>query len=90
MKDHDPPFPRPTGEACQVPPLPLGLSVLPLTDPIMERFARIRFDLRRAGNLIPDMDLLIATTAVTHGLTLMTRNVRHFQRIPDLALNRPS
>jgi predicted nucleic acid-binding protein len=33
------------------------------------------------------MDLLIAATAVHHGLTLVTRNLRHFQRIPNLQLH---
>ncbi|HEY1335864.1 MAG TPA: type II toxin-antitoxin system VapC family toxin, partial [Bryobacteraceae bacterium] len=39
------------------------LAVLSLDDPIMERFARIRAELRRRGQLIPDLDLLIAATA---------------------------
>lgn len=52
----------------------------------MERFAGIRGDLRRRGQLIPDLDLLIAATALHHDLTLLTRNVRHFDRIPELRL----
>lgn len=60
--------------------------VLPLTDPIMERFAQLRSQLRRQGNLIPDFDLLIAATAVTHDLTLLTFNQRHFSRIPGVRL----
>jgi predicted nucleic acid-binding protein len=32
--------------------------------------------------LILDMDLLIASSAIHHDLTLMTRNVRHFRRFP--------
>ena len=38
---------------------------IPLSDPIMEIFARTRAQLRRTGQLIPDMDLLIAGTAIT-------------------------
>lgn len=60
-----------------------GLIVLGLTDPIMDVFARTRLQLRRQGLLIPDFDLLIAATALTFDLTLMTRNRRHFSRIPD-------
>lgn len=60
--------------------------VLPLTDPIMERFARLRSHLRRQRNLIPDFDLLFAATAVEHDLTLLTFNQRHFTRIPGLRL----
>ena len=30
--------------------------------------------------------LLIAATAIHHNLILVTRNVKHFQRVPDLKL----
>lgn len=63
-------------------------TMLPLTDPVMERFARTRAYLRRTGQLIPDLDLLIAATAVHHDLELLTRNLRHFRRVPDLSLYR--
>ena len=61
-----------------------------LTDPIMEIFGRTRSELRRTGRLIPDLDLLIAATAVQHDLILLTRNLRHFARIPDLQLYLPN
>jgi tRNA(fMet)-specific endonuclease VapC len=61
-------------------------AILPVSDPIAERFAGLRAFLRPAGQLIPDMDLLIAATALQHDLTLLTRNVRHFSRIPGLRL----
>ena len=65
----------------------LGLyAILPLTDSIIERFARLRAYLRLQGQRIPDMDLLIAATALDHDLTLVTRNFRHFERIPNLTL----
>ena len=63
-----------------------GHVILGLTDPIMQVFARTRSTLRRSGQLIPDMDLLIASTAIVHDLTLITRNLRHFRRISDLKL----
>ena len=65
-------------------------ALLPVTDRIVERFARQRAALRRQGQLIPDMDLLIAATALEENLTLVTRNLRHFDRIPDLRLYQPS
>jgi tRNA(fMet)-specific endonuclease VapC len=64
-------------------------AILPLTDPIVERFARLRAALRQQGMPIPDMDLLIAATALEEDLALLTRNVRHFERIPDLQLYQP-
>lgn len=64
------------------------LALLELDDPIMERFARIRAHLRRQGRLIPDLDLLIAATALHYDLILLTRNVRHFSRISELTIYR--
>ena len=62
------------------------IDVIPLNRPIMRRFAQIRGQLRAQGNLITDRDLLIAVTAIHHELTLVTRNTRHFQRVPGLSL----
>lgn len=53
---------------------------------VMRRFAELRVSLRRSGQLIPDFDLLIGATAVEHDLPLITRNLRHNQRIPGLTL----
>lgn len=63
-----------------------GYAVLNLSEPIMELFGRNRALLRRQGQRIPDLDLLIASTALAHDLTLVTRNRRHFERIPSLRL----
>jgi predicted nucleic acid-binding protein len=62
---------------------------LPLNDPIAERFARMRAALRRQGQFIPDTDLLIAATALAEELPLITRNIRHFERIPEPRLHQP-
>src|SRR6266852_3202311 len=64
--------------------------ILPLTQPIMQQFARIRGELRRTGKIIGDFDILIASTAIQHHLTLLTRNIRDYQRIPDLKLYQAS
>ncbi len=50
------------------------------------RFGQERGRLRAAGQLIDDTDLLIGATALTHGLTLLTNNRRHFERLAALAL----
>jgi tRNA(fMet)-specific endonuclease VapC len=57
------------------------VDVLPLNRSIIKRFARIRGELRRQGQLIGDPDLLIAATALDHDLIVITRNTRHFARI---------
>lgn len=60
------------------------VEVLPLNRQIMKRFARIRGQLRRQGQLIGDPDILIAATTLHYGLVLVTRNRKDFQRIPNL------
>lgn len=68
----------------------LEVDVLPLSRAIMQRFAQVRGDLRRRGQLIGDTDILIAATAIQHDLTLLTRNTRHFERIANLKLYQPN
>src|SRR5215207_6438952 len=62
------------------------VGVLPLNQQIVEDFARIRGTLRAQGQLIGDLDLLIAATALHHDLILVTRNLNHFRRISNLKL----
>jgi predicted nucleic acid-binding protein len=64
-----------------------GKIILPLTQPIMERSAHIRGSLPRpVRQQIGDLDILIAATCLEHNLTLLTRNLKDFQHIPDLKL----
>jgi len=59
-------------------------QVLPLTDSIIVQAATIYADLHRRGDLISDADILIAATAIRHGLAIVTNNEAHFRRIRDL------
>lgn len=62
-----------------------GMSrVLAVTDPIIVRAATVYADLHRRGELIGDADILIAATAISHGLAVVTNNEAHFRRIRDL------
>jgi tRNA(fMet)-specific endonuclease VapC len=68
-----------------------GKAVLPLTQPIMERFAQIRGGLPRpVRQQIGDLDILIAATCLEHNLTLLSRNLKDFQQIPGLKLYQPN
>jgi len=67
-----------------------SVEVVPLNRSIMQRFGRIRGDLRRQGQLIGDPDILIAATALYYDLILLTRNQKHFQRIPLLKAQFPT
>ena len=42
--------------------------------------------LKSIGRLQGDFDLLIGSTAAAHGLTLVTRNTRHFADLTNLPL----
>lgn len=63
-----------------------ALVVLDVTTSIADIWAEVRGRLRSLGRLVPDNDLIIAATALRFGLTLATRNVRHFSRIAQLDL----
>jgi tRNA(fMet)-specific endonuclease VapC len=60
--------------------------IVPLADPILDLAAQLYADLYRLGQLIDDADILIAATALVHGYRLITDNVRHFARIPNLTV----
>jgi len=60
--------------------------LLPITQSVVETFASIRSDLQLAGLPLDDMDLLIAATSMSHNLTLVTNNEKHFSRVPGLSL----
>lgn len=65
---------------------PPGPQVLGIDEPAAEQFGRLKAFLRRAGRPIGDIDLFIAGVAVRHGLTVVTNNTGHFERISDLPL----
>ena len=60
------------------------LSVLPFDEPADEHYADIRAALGRAGTPIGSNDLFIAAHARSRGLTLVTHNLREFERVPGL------
>ena len=51
-----------------------------------EVYGKLRSNLEATGNRLDDMDLLIASTALEHKLTLVTNNTRHFSRVVNLDL----
>ena len=59
---------------------------LPLDRAGAETAARIRSELERQGKPIGPYDLLIAGQAVADDLTLVTNNVREYQRVSGLKL----
>jgi predicted nucleic acid-binding protein len=63
-----------------------GVDVLAVTLPVAELWGDLRGLLRSTGRRLDDNDLLIAATAMELGLCLVSRNVKHFARVPGLDL----
>ena len=65
-----------------------GYEVVQLDDDICRIFPRERGSLKEVGTPICDLDLLIGSTALRHGVTLLTNNRRYFDRLSGLNLLR--
>lgn len=59
--------------------------ILPIDTRVADRWGRL---VAQAGRPLPAIDSLLAATALTHGLTLITRNLKDFQH-PDLLVVDP-
>ena len=64
--------------------LPPNLPALPFDRVAARRYGEVRAELERRGTPLGDADLRIGAIALARDLTVVTGNVRHFQRIPDL------
>jgi tRNA(fMet)-specific endonuclease VapC len=51
--------------------------------------ARVGAFLLDAGRPMAQHDLMIAATAIAHGYAMLTHNLRHFGRVPGLAVEAP-
>ena len=60
------------------------LAILDWTNEVSHHYARIRSELERSGKPIGDMDLLIASHAVSQGMIVVTNNLKHFSNVPGL------
>lgn len=48
---------------------------------------RVSAELIASGKPIGDLDTMIAACAIAHGGLLVTRNVKHFQRVPGIRMH---
>lgn len=69
-------------EATLLPNLP----ILPFDAAAAYYYGEVRAQLARQGTLLGEADLRIAAIALAQGFTVVTGNVRHFQRVPGLAV----
>jgi predicted nucleic acid-binding protein len=62
-----------------------SFAVLNIDNSTIETYCEIYNELKKEGNQLPDADLLIASTAISHQLPLETKD-KHFQRLEKFKL----
>lgn len=71
-------------EDSRIVALERSLSFLALTATTSKIYAVLARRLRMQGQMIGSNDLWIGAASIEHSLPLITRNVEHFKRLPDL------
>ena len=63
-----------------------NMAIIPFDAPAARLYGELRAHLQRQGLPIGDADTQIASIALSRNLIMVTGNVRHFQRIPELTV----
>lgn len=63
-----------------------AVTVYPLSVDMAKLAGRLDAEQQSRGVVIPFADLLIGSTALSVGYSVLTVNPRHFQRVPDLTV----
>ncbi len=64
----------------------MAIRLIDVDHEVARQAGEFRATLLDRGQPIASMDLHIAATALVHGLTLVTHNVRHFAPVPNLLI----
>ncbi len=64
--------------------VPGNMWVLPFDEEAAEEYGRLGAHLEAQGTPIGEADTQIAAIALANDLTVVTGNVRHFERVPGL------
>ena len=62
------------------------ISIASITKESCNKSAEIYAELKRSGEIIDDVDILIAGICLETGFCLVTNNERHFSRIKDIEI----
>jgi len=77
---------RPRQERIAIEQCVASFQVLPFERSTAEIFGAIVGELEKRGESISDIDALIASIALEHSEILITRNRKHFDRVPALSV----
>jgi len=65
---------------------------LKVIEPFLDNFKILEFTkkarLKKSGNIIADMDLMIASIAIENDCILISNNIKHFQKVQNLELEK--
>jgi len=65
-----------------------NLKILSFDFEAGEKASSIFKELKNKGTLLDPLDLFIASIAITNNESLLTRNTKHFERVPGLRLEK--
>ena len=63
-----------------------SIEIISINKDQVELFGMLKVKLEKAGTPLDDFDLILAATALSHNLILVTNNERHFSRIEGLQI----
>ncbi len=62
------------------------ISILESRFSVANNFGMIKSKLKKKGTLVGDFDILNGAFALTYGLTLITRNIKHYKNIEKIRI----
>ncbi|HEX4141935.1 MAG TPA: type II toxin-antitoxin system VapC family toxin [Pirellulales bacterium] len=79
--------PNPTRLLTLIEDLLPEVRVIDFDSACAQRFGQLRGTLRQQGTSVPTTDLMIASVALVHDLTLVTHNRADYQNVPGLRID---
>jgi tRNA(fMet)-specific endonuclease VapC len=76
----------PAGNRNLIEEFMISIEILQTDLPILQRFGALKFQLYNSNIMLPDADIMIAATAYEKADRLITGNLRHFDKFPNLAI----
>jgi len=80
-------LPNPTRLLAGIADLLRDVAVIDFDATCAEQFGKVRGGLLQVGIQVATADLMIASVALTHDLTMVTHNTADYQNIPSLRLD---